>query len=45
MMPDYRSIREVSLVEGMKVMYPVYNLFGWISFIKNISNKIVVLRK
>ena len=43
--PDYTWVRDVSLVEGMKVIMPVYYLFGWIPVVKNISNKLVVLRK
>lgn len=41
--PEYTWIRDVSLVEGMKVIMPVYHLFGWIPAVKNISNKLVVL--
>lgn len=43
--PDFTWIRDISLVEGMKIMYPVYRLFGWIPAVKNISNKLVVLKK
>lgn len=43
--PEYTWVRDVSLVEGMKVIMPVYHLFGWIPAVKNISNKLVVLRK
>ncbi|MBD5506636.1 MAG: class I SAM-dependent methyltransferase [Lachnospiraceae bacterium] len=43
--PDYTWVRDVSLVEGMKIIMPVYYLFGWIPVVKNISNKLVVLRK
>lgn len=45
MAPEFKWIQDVSLVEGMKVIMPVYHLFGWIPAIKNISNKLVVLRK
>lgn len=45
MTPEFQWIKDVSLVEGMKVIMPVYHLFGWIPAIKNISNKLVVLRK
>lgn len=45
MAPEFQWIQDVSLVEGMKVIMPVYHLFGWIPAIKNISNKLVVLRK
>lgn len=43
--PEYIWVRDVSLVEGMKVIMPVYHLFGWIPAVKNISNKLAVLRK
>ena len=43
--PEYIWVRDVSLVEGMKAIMPVYHLFGWIPAVKNISNKLVVLRK
>ncbi|MCM1223443.1 MAG: class I SAM-dependent methyltransferase [Lachnospiraceae bacterium] len=43
--PEYIWVRDVSLVEGMKMIMPVYRLFGWIPAVKNISNKLVVLRK
>lgn len=37
-------VRDVSLVEGMKVIMPVYRLIGCIPVIRNISNKLAVLR-
>lgn len=43
--PEYAWVRDVSLAEGMKILMPVYRLFGWIPVVKNISNKLVVLRK
>lgn len=43
--PEYRWVRDVSLAEGMKIIMPIYHLFGWIPMVKNISNKLVVLRK
>lgn len=43
--PEYTWVRDVSLVEGMKAIMPVYYLFGWIPAVKNVSNKLVVLRK
>lgn len=45
MVPAFKWIKDISLVEGMKVMYPVYRLFGWIPVVKNISNKLVILKK
>ena len=38
-------VEDRSLVEGMEVMYPVYKVIGKIKPVRNISNKIVVLRK
>ena len=38
-------VEDVSLVEGMKELYPVYKLLGWIQPVKNLSNKLVILRK
>ncbi|MCM1268891.1 MAG: class I SAM-dependent methyltransferase [Bacteroidales bacterium] len=43
--PEYTWVRDVSLVEGMKLIMPVYRLFGWIPAVKNISNKLAVLKK
>lgn len=43
--PEYTWLCDVSLVEGMKAIMPVYHLFGWIPAVKNISNKLVVLAK
>lgn len=42
---DFTWIRDVSLVDGMKVIMPVYRLFGWIPAMKNIFNKLIVLSK
>ncbi len=36
--------KEVSLIEGMKELHPIYHLFGWIPLVRNISNKIIVLK-
>lgn len=43
--PNWTWVEDVSLVEGMKQMYPIYHLFGWIPLVRNISNKLVVLQK
>lgn len=45
MVSGLKWVKDVSLVEGMKVLYPVYHVFGWIPVIKNISNKLVILEK
>lgn len=44
LVPGLTWVRDVSLVEGMKVIMPVYRLFGRIPVIRNISNKLAVLR-
>lgn len=45
MAPKIKWVRDISLVEGMKVIFPAYRLIGWIPAIRNISNKLVVLEK
>ena len=43
--PGFTWVRDVSLVEGMKVIYPVYRLLGRLPAVKSISNQLVVLEK
>ena len=43
LLPDFRYKKEVSLVEGMKKIMPVYHVLGKIPAVKNISNKIIVM--
>lgn len=43
-LPEFIFEKEVSLIEGMKELYPIYHLFGWIPLVRNISNKIIVLK-
>ncbi len=45
LLPDFRFVAEHSLTEGMAEFVPVYRLLGKIPFVRNISNKIVVLEK
>lgn len=45
MVPGLRWIKDVSLVEGMRELYPVYQVLGRIQPVRNISNKLVILRK
>ena len=45
LIPDFRFAAEHSLTEGMAAFEPVYKLLGKIPFVRNISNKIVVLEK
>ena len=44
-LPAFSVRQEVSLVEGMKELMPVYCVIGKISAVRNISNKIIVLEK
>ena len=43
--PKFTWKKDVSLVEGMKKMIPIYNVIVNIPVVKNISNKIVVMEK
>lgn len=43
LLPTFSFLTEVSLVEGMKKLMPIYHVSGKIPFVYNISNKIVVL--
>lgn len=45
LVPPFRSQKDVSLVEGMEVFMPIYKVIGKIPFVRNISNKISVLKK
>lgn len=45
LLPDFQFVEEHSLVEGMAVFAPIYKLLGKIPFVRNISNKIIVLEK
>ena len=43
--PGFFVQQEVSLVEGMKKLMPIYHVIGKISIVRNISNKIIVMEK
>ena len=43
--PGFSVQQEVSLVEGMNELMPVYCVIGNIQAVRNISNKIIVLEK
>ena len=43
--PGFSVQQEVSLVEGMKKLMPIYHVIGKIPIVRNISNKIIVLEK
>ena len=45
MAPELTWIEDVSLVEGMKEICPIYQVLGRIRPVRNLSNKLVVLRK
>lgn len=42
--PAFRYVGDRSLVEGMEEIYPIYKLIGKIPFVRNMSNKISVLK-
>lgn len=43
LLPDFAFVEEHSLVEGMAVIAPVYKVIGKLPFVRNLSNRIVVL--
>ena len=43
--PCFKNKRDVSLVEGMKVLMPIYKVIGKIPAVRNFSNKICVMKK
>ena len=43
--PAFTFKKEVSLVEGMKELMPVYRVIGKLPFVQNISNTIIVMEK
>lgn len=43
--PGYVSVKDHSLVEGMAVFLPIYRVLGKIGFVRNISNKILIMKK
>ena len=45
LLPDFRVAEEHSLTEGMAAFVPIYKLLDKLPAVRNISNKIVVLKK
>lgn len=45
LIPDFRNVNDVSLTEGMKVFQPAYKALGKIPFIRNLSNKILIMER
>ena len=43
--PSFSFLEEVSLIEGMKQLMPIYRVLGKIPFVSHVSNKIIVLEK
>lgn len=43
MAPELRWVEDVSLVEGMKELYPIYRVIGRIPQVRNLSNKLAIL--
>ena len=45
LLPDFRYVEDHCLTEGMAAFVPVYKLLDKVGFIRNISNRIVVLER
>lgn len=45
LIPSFSFLKEVSLVEEMKQLMPIYHVLGKIPFVSHVSNKIIVLEK
>lgn len=45
LLPGFALIEEHSLTEGMAVFVPVYKVLDKLGFVRNISNKIIVLKR
>lgn len=45
LLPQFCFAEEHSLTEGMAAFMPIYKLLGKLPFVRNISNKIVILKK
>ena len=45
LLPDFQFVEEHSLTQGMAAFVPIYKWLDKIRFVRNISNKIVVLKK
>ena len=45
MAPGLRWVEDVSLVEGMKELYPIYRVIGRIPQVRNLSNKLAILER
>ena len=43
--PQFTWKKDVSLVEGMKKIKPIYNVIGKLPVVQSMSNKIVVMEK
>ncbi len=45
MLPNFRFVEEHGLMEGMAQFMPIYKVLDRIPFIRNMSNKIITLKK
>ena len=45
LLPEFQFVEEHSLTEGMAAFVPIYKLLDRLSAVRNISNKIIVLKK
>ena len=43
--PNFNWVKDISLTDGMKELYPIYKFLSLLSPIRNMANKLVVLRK
>lgn len=41
----FKAVKCVTLMEGLKEMYPVYNIFRYFTPLRRVANKIIVLRQ
>ena len=44
-LPGFEPVKDVSLVEGMKKLYPIYGIIGKIPAVRNLSNQIIELKE
>lgn len=41
----FRSVRDISLIEGMKMFSPIYKVIGKIGFVRNFSDSILIMER
>ncbi|MCD7739279.1 MAG: class I SAM-dependent methyltransferase [Lachnospiraceae bacterium] len=45
LLPEFSFVEEHSLVEGMEIIAPVYKVIGKLPAVRNLSNRIIVLKR